>query len=29
MSLAVDAEGWSDARCHCGAVRLRVRLSDG
>ncbi len=29
MSPTVDAEGWSPARCHCGAVRLRVRLSDG
>lgn len=29
MTLTVDAEGWSPAACHCGAVRLRVRLSEG
>ena len=29
MSLKVDADGWSRAACHCGTVRLRVRLSDG
>lgn len=27
--LRIDEDGWSDAGCHCGAVRLRVRLSDG
>ena len=25
----VDAGGWTPAACHCGAVRLRVRLADG
>jgi hypothetical protein len=29
MSLTVDAEGRSKAACHCGAVRLRVRLREG
>ena len=29
MALTVDADGWSPAACHCGAVRLRVRLSEG
>ena len=29
MSLTVDADGWSRAACHCGTVRLRVRLSAG
>ena len=29
MSLIVDSDGWSPAACHCGAVRLRVRLSEG
>jgi hypothetical protein len=29
MTLTVDADGWSSAACHCGAVRLRVRLGDG
>jgi len=29
MSLTVDKEGWSPGACHCGAVRFRVRLSDG
>ena len=29
MSLTVDADGWSPAACHCGTVRLRVRLSEG
>ena len=26
---AVDEDGWAKAACHCGSVRLRVRLSDG
>ena len=25
----MEGEDWRDAACHCGAVRLRVRLSDG
>lgn len=29
MSLVVDGDGWSPAACHCGAVRFRVRLSEG
>lgn len=29
MTLTVDAEGWSPAACHCGAVRFRVKLTDG
>lgn len=29
MTLMVDAEGWSRAACHCGAVRFRVRLTGG
>ena len=29
MTLTVDGDGWSPAACHCGTVRLRVRLSDG
>ena len=29
MTLAVDADGWSPAACHCRTVRFRVRLSDG
>lgn len=29
MSLTRDSEGWSPGACHCGAVRLRVRLSEG
>jgi hypothetical protein len=29
MTLTVDAEGWSPAACHCGAVRLRVKLVGG
>lgn len=24
-----DASGWLPARCHCGAVRFRVRLTGG
>lgn len=29
MNLTVDAQGWTPAACHCGAVRFRVRLADG
>ena len=29
MTVTVDVDGWSPAACHCGTVRLRVRLSDG
>ncbi len=29
MTLAVDAEGWATAACHCQAVRFRVRLAEG
>lgn len=27
--LKIDEQGWSPGACHCGAVRFRVRLSDG
>ena len=27
--LKLDDDGWAEAACHCGAVRFRVRLSDG
>ena len=27
--LKLDDDGWAGAACHCGAVRFRVRLSDG
>ena len=29
MDAGPDAEGWRRAACHCGGVRLRVRLSGG
>ena len=29
MTLSIDNDGWSPAACHCGTVRLRVRLAEG
>jgi hypothetical protein len=29
MTLSIDDDGWSPAACHCGTVRLRVRLAEG